>query len=111
MRRTIATALLLSTLATPALAQEGQQPQPQQPQPQQPTCMPEDKMSAWLAAEDQEALRGAGLDDYGYLVRLYQSKTTFTLVLVAPNKMACVLDFGTDWQTRNDAPAVPEQGS
>jgi hypothetical protein len=103
MRRTIAAVLLLST-ATPALAQEGQQPQ-------QPTCMPEDKMPAWLAAEDQETLMGAGLDDYGYLVRLYQSKTTFTLVLVAPNKMACVLDFGTDWQSRNDAPAAPEQGS
>jgi hypothetical protein len=103
MRRTIAAVLLLST-ATPALAQEGQQQRP---------CAPLDQVEAYLASEYQETRVGQGVMANGRaMLMLYASPSgTWTALMVNPEKIACQVADGTDYQVRNDAPAVPEQGS
>jgi hypothetical protein len=100
MRRTIAAVLLLST-ATPALAQE------------QRPCAPLDQVEAYLASEYQETRVGQGVMANGRAILMFYASPagTWTAVMVNPEKIACQVADGTDYQVRNDAPAVPEQGS
>jgi hypothetical protein len=93
MRLILLTVAALST-ATPALAQQRQ------------TCMPLDQMDARIASEFQETVAAGGISDDGTLVRLYLSDTgSFTVVKVTAQKLACVVDFGTSWQTKAETPA------
>lgn len=85
--------VLLSTLAFPALAQP-------------PACKPLDKMRADLASSFQETLAGVGITDDGNLLMRFESKdgATWTVVLVNPQKVACIMDFGTQWQASAPEP-------
>jgi hypothetical protein len=94
-------AALSTLLAGPALAQE------------QRPCAPLDKVEAYLAAEYQETRVGQGVMANGRaMLMLYASPAgTWTAIMVNPEKIACQVADGKDWQVRNDAPSVPEQGS
>jgi hypothetical protein len=91
----------LCLLTTPALAQEGT------------PCKPLDKMRADLASQYQEVLTGIGRTLDGNMLMQFQSKdgATYTVVLVSPRKVACIMEFGTDWQTRSDPAPDQERGS
>jgi hypothetical protein len=102
MKYALLTAALLS-IATPALAQE------------QRPCGPLAEMEGKLAKEFHEnrVQQGIGEMNGSHLTAVYATAdgATWTIMTVDPTGVACVVDTGTDWQVRNDAPAVPEQGS
>jgi hypothetical protein len=104
MRLILPLAAILSTLAAPALAQE---------QPAAPDCQPAEQLKAYLASKYDESQIASGVSLDGTLVMVFSKPdhSTFTVVKVTPQGLACMVDVGRDWQTRNDAPAVPEQGS
>lgn len=97
--RLILPLLALLSIAAPAWGQER-------------TCKALDQMKAHLASEYREVETGGGISDDGTIVLLFQSRqdSTFTVVKVTPRKLACVVDFGTSWQTRSDPAPVPETG-
>jgi hypothetical protein len=102
MRLKLATAAVLSTLiAAPAFGQDA---------PPQPTCKAIDQMEAYLASKYQETKAGVGRSDDGMLTMLFRSEGTYTVVKVRPDKLSCIVDFGSDWQARSDAAPVPETG-
>lgn len=91
MRLILPLIVILSTLAFPALAQERQ------------TCKPAAEMKGYLAHEYAESLVSQALSGDGTLLQVYRSKDTFTIVKVTAGNvpLACVVDFGADW---NDQP-------
>jgi hypothetical protein len=107
MRLTILTAALLSiaTGSAPAVAQapDGQ-----------PACAPIADIEAKLAAEYQETRVQQGIVGDGramLLIFAAPEGKTWTAVMLRHDGVGCMAAAGTDWQVRNDAPAVPEQGS
>lgn len=90
MIRNLALALLL---ATPAVANADEQPTP-------PRCRPLDDMTAWLAHEYGETQYGIGLSLAGHLTMLFASEggATWTIVVVSPDKQACIADGGRELQ-------------
>ena len=92
-------ALLVSTLAAPAWAEQ--------------KCAPYDQVEATLAAEFRETRVQQGIvgDGQAMLV-IYAAPdgATWTAVMVRPDGLACMAAAGTDWQHRDDAPAVPGTG-
>lgn len=99
MRLILPTVALLSTLlAWPAVAQD---------------CQPVDQMKAWLAEKHQETPVGSGISLFDRNMVVLFAKpdgSSFTVIKVSPQGNACIVEIGEDWQTRNDAPAVPEAG-
>lgn len=107
MRLTLLAALLLSTLAAPAWGQEPRTGQ------EQPPCAPYDQVEAKLAAEYRETRIQQGVvGDGRAMLVIFASPdgATWTAVMVRPDGLACMAAAGDDWQTRHDAPAVPETG-
>jgi len=100
MRLLTTAVLALSTLllATPALAQE-------------PMCGTLAEIEAGVAPEVR-VQQGIGQMNGAHMTLTYATPdgATWTAVVVSPNGRACVVDFGTDWQTRHDAAPVPEEG-
>lgn len=98
MRLTLLTVALLSTLAWPAVAQQG------------PDCQPAEQMKAYLASKYDESQIASGLSLDGTLVMVFskQDRSTFTVVKVTAQGLACMVDVGQDWQTRSDP--APEAG-
>ena len=98
MRYATALILTLAVTATPALAQE-------------PACAPLDQAEAYLAAEFQETRIAQGVMAGGRaMLMLYASpQGSWTAVMVTPDRLACQVGDGTDWQTRSDpAPETEE---
>jgi hypothetical protein len=99
-------AIGLSTLATPALAQEPGQ---------QPTCAPYAEVEAKLAAEYHETRVQQGVVGEGRAMLVILASpdgATWTALMVRHDGLACMAAAGSDWQVRHDdAPSVPEQGS
>jgi hypothetical protein len=103
MRLTILTAALLSIAAgsAPAVAQE------------QPACAPIADIEAKLAAEYQETRVQQGIVGDGramLLIFAAPEGKTWTAVMLRHDGVGCMAAAGSDWQVRNDAPAVPETG-
>lgn len=73
----------------------------------QPTCAPVQVVTQVLAESYGERPVADGLADSGQLVRLYRSEdgATWTLVLVSPIGVACLLISGRAWSD-----AAGEQG-
>lgn len=97
-----AVALPLSFGAAPALAQM--------------VCSDHAKIVKRLQDGYQEIRAGVGLAANGALIELYTSETdTFTIVLVRPNGMACLMAVGDGWSEIkpstpvHDATASPDR--
>ena len=94
--------IALMSIATPAVAQ-------------QLPCAPLDRVEADLAKDFHETRVAQGVVEGGEsMVVIYASPNgeTWTVAIVrALDQVACLVSAGQNWQTRNDAPAVPEQGS
>jgi hypothetical protein len=100
----------LACLATPAVAQE-----PAAPQGQTRQCGTVDEVHTMLTQKYGERIVGNGVASEGQvLMNVYAAvdgKTWSVVMVRAKDGMACIFHEGTDWQTRNDAPAVEGQGS
>jgi hypothetical protein len=94
--------LLLCLLSTPVFAQDQEGPK----------CLPMDQMETTLAAEFNETRVAQGIRRDGrsmILVYVSPNGESWTVVIVsASDQMACVADYGGDWQVRNDTAPVPE---
>ena len=81
-------AFLLGMLISPAQAQT-------------PPCAPRDAMVASLGSMYAEEATGRGLSNEGHMVEIYTSSdgSTWTLIMIMPNGMACVTGTGKGWRT------------
>lgn len=97
MRLLLALALVA---AVPASAQ----------QPQRQLCAPRQALIERFAAEFGEVPHAGGIDGGGNLMEILTSPSgTWTLLIVMPTKMACVVGSGDGW--REYEPTVPGRGA
>ena len=79
-------------------------------QPQRQMCAPRDRLVERMAQEFGEIPIGGGIDGGGNLMELLTSPAgTWTLLIVTPNKMACMAGSGDGW--RDYEPVVPGRGA
>jgi hypothetical protein len=93
MRLLTTVALALSTLlAAPAWAE--------------PNCQPVEQMKAYLASKYGESQVASGISSDQTLVMIFTKpdNSTFTVVKVTANGLACMVDVGQDWQLRQPEP-------
>ena len=78
---------------------------------QEPMCGTLEEVEAGLAPETR-VHQGIGQMNGSHMTMTYATPdgATWTAVVVSPTGRACVVDFGTDWQTRSDPAPVPEEG-
>jgi hypothetical protein len=79
---------LLLALAAPALAR--------------PFCAPQEYLAAQMQERYGETLAHSGLTDGGNIVEIWASRETgtWTVLLIAADGMACVVQTGKHWQDR-----------
>jgi hypothetical protein len=89
--------LALATAAIPTNAQQMQ------------GCEDHEQMILKLDTKFREQRAQVGVNQYGWLIELFESADgkTWTLVATRPGGPACVFGIGSDWQTLRRMEGVP----
>jgi hypothetical protein len=61
-------------------------------------CVPGKPFIDRLKGRFSENLIGSGITE-GMLAQLYKSKSSWTIIILNTNGMACTIAYGTDWET------------
>jgi hypothetical protein len=95
--------LAIGLLTTGAAAEPQPQPQPQpqaQPEAAQTPCKPWKEVAQYLGEHYSEHPIAIGLQSDGSLLQVYaaQNASTWTLVSMRPDGMACLISAGKAWE-------------
>jgi hypothetical protein len=94
-------ALAIALLATTVAAEPQPEPQPQpQPEAAQSPCKPWKEVAHYLGEHYSEHPVAVGLQSDGSLLQLYaaQNASTWTLVSMRPDGLACLVSAGKSWE-------------